>query len=100
MRRRRKMKKTTSRFSLPRVPIPRPTLPHGGAKARELSSREELTLRLNEMHQDSDDDNEELRQFFAGHEEDDYFDFYGPQDIEDDYFNYLIDKLDNAGGDL
>jgi hypothetical protein len=52
----------TRKLNLPRAPLPRQKGgPHGGAKPRELSPREEVTLRLNEMDQEGALDIEELR---------------------------------------
>jgi hypothetical protein len=75
-----------TKLRLPRVPLPRQT---GGAHRvkRELSAREELTLRLNEMHEEDDLDAEELRYFLE-------------DDEGEDYYDYLLSKLDTASRGL
>lgn len=74
------------KLNLPRVPLPRQTGgAHGGAKPRELSAREELTLRLNEMENERRMDAEELKEWMV--EED-----------SEDYFDYLLSKIEAAGG--
>ena len=74
-------------LKLPRAPLPRQRGgPHGGARPRELSPREEVTLRLNEMAQEDepyldDLDYEELRSMLGeeADDHDDWFDeLYGP----------------------
>jgi hypothetical protein len=83
------MAKTKIRF--PRVPLPRQT---GGAHRvnRELSAREELMRRLNEMHNDTDDeglpDELDVQRTFSGFLDDD----------TEDYYDYLIGKMEDAGG--
>jgi hypothetical protein len=78
----------SKKMKFPRVPLPRQT---GGAHRvkRELSAREELTLRLNEMEAEGIEDDEEwaaeMRHLFADHDEDDYFDD-------------LLGRLDERGG--
>jgi hypothetical protein len=59
----------------------------GGAHRvrRELSAREELTLRLNEMHEEGDLDAEEIAAYIE-------------TDDDDDYYDYLLDRLETTNG--
>lgn len=65
----------------------------GGAHRiqRELSAREELTLRLNEMHQENRLDEQEWREMF---------DAFGDPETDDDYYDHLLTKLENSGRNL
>ena len=67
--------------NLPRVPLPRQ---RGGAHRvkRELSAREELTIRLNEMEQENELDAVELSDLLE-------------DDLGEDYYDYLLSKLEN-----
>jgi hypothetical protein len=73
-----------TKLRLPRVPLPRQT---GGAHhvKRELSAREELTLRLNEMEQDYELDAEALK---------DHFEDFGFDTDKEDYYDFLLSQLD------
>lgn len=72
------MRSSKPRF--PRVPLPRQT---GGAHRvrRELSAREDLTLRLNELEAEGPLVTAELLALV-------------PDEDSEDYFDYLIERLD------
>jgi ABC-type transport system involved in cytochrome c biogenesis ATPase subunit len=79
-----------TRRRLPRAPLTTDRRT-GGAHTvkRELSAREELTLRLNEMHQDDEADAVELAQAL---------DDVGFNSDPDDYYDYLLTKLETTHG--
>ena len=77
---------------LPRAPLTTDRRTGGAHQVnRELTAREELTLRLNELHQDNELDAQELREMF------DDCAAYDPQDC-DDYYDHVLTKLETTHG--
>jgi hypothetical protein len=74
---------------VPRAPLTTDRRTGGAHRLRrELSAREEVTLRLNELHADNVLDVEEVRSMM---------DDFGLDD-ENDYWDYLLEKLETTDG--